>query len=346
MIPHPLVLAVLGCDLGALLLLLYAGWVAARVVANWQADATPEQLRLERQTEAAGLAGSAAALLSLLGSLVLVVAFAGALPGLVPGAMCGTGVLQATGGRGERALALRLLALLLLGAWRLVARLDARTPRAPLVRTAARLLLLAVPIALLAGLDTWRALAALDVHTPVDCCAVVYRHVHEAAAAGTQEPATPRAAPWIVASPLAALVLGVAALAVLGRGGERSARRTGLLALAALTFAPIATLALVRVWSAYHYGVLQHHCPWCLLLATHHLVGYPLFFAIMLVLFEGPAAWLAQRLGERHAELAAAAAARTRRATWGTLFGLALYVALAFGPALLWRWRYGVWLHG
>lgn len=345
MIPHPLVLAVLGCDLGALLLLLYAGWVAARVVAGWQADATPEQLRLERQTEAAGLAGSAAALLSLLGSLVLVVAFAGALPGLVPGAMCGTGVLQATGGRGERALALRLLALLLLGAWRLVARLDARTPRAPLVRTAARLLLLAVPVALLAGLDTWRALAALDVHTPVDCCAVVYRLVRDAAPAGTG-PATLRAAPWIVASALAALGLGAAALAALGRGGERSARRTSLLALAALAFAPIATLALVRVWSAYHYGVLQHHCPWCLLLATHHLVGYPLFFAIVLVLFEGPAAWLAQRLGARHAELAAAAAARTRRATWGTLVGLALYVALAFGPALLWRWRYGVWLHG
>lgn len=346
MIPHPLVLAVLGCDVGAALLLLYAGWVAARVVAGWQpGEATPGQLQLERQTEAAGLAGRTAALLSLLGTLVLVVAFAGALPGLVPGAMCGTGVLQATGGRGERALALRLLALLLLGAWRLFAKLDERTPRAPLAQTAARMLLLAVPIAVLAGLDTWRALAALDVHTPVDCCAVVYRQVREQAA-GSTGPTAASATPWVVASAAAAAALFAATLAALGRPGERSTRRAGLLALAALGFAPIAAFALVRVWAAYHYGVLQHHCPWCLFLGTHRLVGYPLFFAIALVLFEGPAAWLALRIGRRHPELEAAAAARARRAAWSTLVGLSLYAALAFGPALLWRWRYGVWLHG
>jgi len=109
-----------------------------------------------------------------LAALVLVVAIAGALPDLVPGAMCGTGVLEATAGRGERALALRCLALLLLGAFRPCARLDAGAPEAPLLPTEARLLLLALPVTLLAGLDTWRALAALDVHAAVDCCAVVY----------------------------------------------------------------------------------------------------------------------------------------------------------------------------
>ncbi|MBM4059732.1 MAG: hypothetical protein FJ265_01350 [Planctomycetes bacterium] len=343
MIPHPLALAVLGCDLAALLLLLFAGWIAARIAAGWQPGAaTQAQLRLERQAEVARLAGHAAALLVLLGTLVLVVLVASVLPALVPGAMCGTGVLQATAGRGERALALRLLALSLLGAFRLFARLDDHAVRSPLLPTVARLLLLAVPVAVLAGLDTARALAALDVHRPVDCCALVYGQLRAEPAA----PASPAVAPWVVASLAAAGALLLAALAVLGRSGVRSPLRTGLLALAALGFAPIAALALVRVWAAYHYGVLQHHCPWCLFLGRHGLAGYPLFLAILLVLGEGPAAWLAQQVGRRHPELAAPAAARARRAAWGALAGLALYTALAFGPALLWRWRHCVWLHG
>jgi hypothetical protein len=274
---------------------------------------------------------------------VLVVAIAGALPDLVPGAMCGSGVLEAMGGRGERALALRCLALLLLGVWRMCARLDAEAPHAPLRPTVARLLLLALPVALLAALDTWRAIAALDVHAAVDCCAVVYDQLR---AAGSTVAAPVGPATWVFASLLAAGLVLLAALAVLRCCGERSPLRTGLLAFAALGFAPVAVLSLPRVWAAYHYGVLAHHCPWCLFRGAHGMVGYPLFFAIALVLFAGPAGFFAVLVGRRRPELAGVAAVRARAAAWRVLVGLLLFAALAFGPALLWRWRHGVWLHG
>jgi len=339
MLIHPLTLAIAAADLAATALLAAAAWHAAAVASGWRpAAADAEQLRLERRAEAGSLLARWGAALFLLAGLLLIAAVAASLPAVVPGAMCGTGVVQATGGAADRALALRLLALVLLALWRAGDRLDRGAPRAPLAPQAARLLLLAVPVAVVAAVGTWRALAALDVHTPVECCAAVYDTAASAREARTTGGLSDGAL-------LAAAAAGWLLLLVSAVGSWRTRIATQrLAAAAAAAWTPLAALALVRVLSAYHYGVLHHHCPWCLFLPEHRLVGYPLFGALLLVLLDAPAAALALSWGRRADETAAAAlaraAARRRQAA------LLLFALLAAGPPLWWRWAHGVWLTG
>lgn len=337
---HPLGLAVIAGDVVALILLILASITSARLVTGWRPGApTRKQLLLERRAEASSIQGRCAAGIFLLSSLLLVITVAAVLPPIVPGAMCGTGVVEATGGLANRALALRLLALGLLGAWQLTDRLDRSAPSSPLGALPARLLLLATPIAAVAALDTAAALGSLDVGTPVDCCAVVYDQVVSVAEATRTWGLSDEVWTWLT------VVLGALLIpAALWAGAARGRPATSLLALFALAWVPVAAVAMVRVFSAYHYGVLHHHCPWCLFLAEHRLVGYAVFGALLVVLFDGVGVFLAERLGRTAPELAARARDRARRGAWRAVLAVGVYGLLAVVPALVWRLRFGVWM--
>lgn len=343
MLAHPLLLAVLVLDLLALVVLGVTVPTAVRVVVGWQPDSSDRgQLRLEARTDSGSVLLRCALGSYLLGTLLLLVALTGVLPEIVPGAMCGTGVLQATAGLGERAVAMRCLGAGLLAAWHLVDRLNRSHRMAPLTVAAARALLLASPVVVLALVDTARALWALDVQSPVDCCAVVYDQVQSprALAAGAAR-ANPR---WLVGC-----LLGSGLLAAMAGSMLRGARRRGTtidlaFAAASLVWTMVAAVVLVQVLAPYHYGVLAHHCPWCLFLPEHYGVGYGLFGALAVVALEGPAALLAARLGARRAELAVAARGRQRSAAWRLLVAQAVFWTLGGLPALVWRLRFGTWM--
>jgi hypothetical protein len=116
------------------------------------------------------------------------------------------------------------------------------------------------------------------------------------------------------------------------------------MAAAAFLWVPVAAIALVRVLAAYHYGVLHHHCPWCLFLPVHGGVGYPLFGALMVAAFEGAAAWGAAAIAARYPVVEPAGAARVRRSGRRVVAAVLLFFLLSAGPALLWRLRFGVWM--
>jgi hypothetical protein len=341
-ITHPAILAVLTADGITLLLLALAGWTALRITLHWSpGDADRRQLTLEADAEGTAITGRMALGLAGLSTGLLVVAVTAVLPDLVPGAMCGTGVLQGMGGLGGRAIALRGVGLGLLLMWGVVEGLNRQDPEGPLTRTAARLLLLALPTVALGAIETARAVFALDLHQPVSCCAVVYDQIRSPNAARTTAGLSDRF--WVGAC-LATGAATLAGAAMLTRCRTPARRPAIVTAISAAAFLPAAAVALVRVLSAYHYGVLHHHCPWCLFLPDHRLVGYPLFGALALVAAEGIAAVVAARVGRRVPGLAPAATARLRRAGWRILTGLAVFALLALIPPAVWRIRYGVWM--
>jgi hypothetical protein len=281
--------------------------------------------------------------LFLLGSGLLVLAVASVLPGLVPGAMCGTGVLQAAGPLGSRALGLRGVALAALFGWSLLDRLDRGHPMSPLASAAARALLLAAPVVLLAVVDSERAFLTLDGQEPVDCCAVVYDAVRSGEAS-TFRP-TVSWTTWMNVSAAPLLVTALAlALRRPGRQGWWSRLNPWLLAACSLVWLPLAALALVRELAAYHYGVLAHDCPFCLFVVRHRCVGSPLFGALLLVALEGMAAAIAARVGARFMVVQEAAADRARQAGMRVAVGTALFLALALWPAVVWRLHHGLWM--
>lgn len=345
MIWHPLVLAVVGLDLLGLLALLFAAAAALQVLLNWApGSAAAAQIALERRAETAEMAAGWGFWALLGASLVLVVGITNVLPELVPGAMCGTGVLQATAGSGARALGFRFGALVLLYGWRMLEAVNHRHPLRPLTLPAARLLLLALPLCLLATGATFQALAGLDVHQPVDCCAVVYDQFRPPELAGRSAGLPDRL--WVGLFALGGGVLIALALKLARAPDPVQGRWPGVLAAAGLLWAGAAAVALVRVLAAYTYEVLHHYCPWCLFLPEHRFVGFPLFGLLMLTVLEGCGVWTLALVARRCGLPLPSAASRLRAGGWRILWAAVLFSLLAAAPALWWRWRFGVWIGG
>ena len=125
-----------------------------------------------------------------------------------------------------------------------------------------------------------------------------------------------------------------------------SLKWNGLMALAAVVWLPVAVVTLVNSLSAYHYGVLQHQCPWCLFLFQHGSVGFPLFAALMVVTFEGPLSFLLPATVRATPAVFPAALDRSRTAASRVIWSLLVFTLLSVLPAIIWRLRFGVWISG
>ena len=175
MIWHPLLIAVILGDLLSLLLLTAAAKTAFQILIKWTPESAERvQIRLERKAETARLSAKFAFAVFFISSVILIIAITNVLPEIVPGAMCGTGVLQATDGLWGHALIFRFCVFFILMLWLTFEKLNLGRPDLPLTKYNSRILLLAFPCFLLAAVTTFRGTLRIDTHQPVDCCAVVY----------------------------------------------------------------------------------------------------------------------------------------------------------------------------
>jgi hypothetical protein len=324
--------------------LLYAmGFVRAiDVMLNWApAHADIDQLRRERHAETAVLLGhwalgflTAAALLGLVGVSVV-------WHRIVPGAMCGTGVLQAMGTDGTRAMIFWGVGLIILFGWRVLDGLDAHNPQGVLTQTGARVMISAAPFFLLAVFYSWQSLIRVETVPTVSCCAAVYDRV----LGGTSESAALRSLAAIclwfsLAGGAALLALMVLKIRFPDRG---SGARPAVLAI---LWSIAATVAVKQVGSAYYYQVLSHPCPWCLFLPDYYGAGFFIFGGLAVVVMESIALWIADRIRCRYPVLDDPAAKRIHRSSWRIAIAMIGFAMLALGPAIVWRLRTGVWLDG
>ncbi|MBI9084165.1 MAG: hypothetical protein JEZ11_11250 [Desulfobacterales bacterium] len=344
MILHPLLFGALVMDALGLLLVLGAARTAVAVALRWSPETgTAAQLTLEGQTESAGVCCRMALAIWMLATIVLVAATAEVMPSLVPGAMCGTGVLQAMGRSGTQTLILRLLLLLGMGGWLVLDRINSRHPLGPMTDLLFRWWLVLTPLAAVAFWVTASAIWHLDPHTPVSCCTAVYDAA--LAAPGAHEPLIPDTV-LIGAWAAASLVLVAIGLhAGVRPDGIRPWRNMALVVMVPIWSVAALTVT-SRILAAYYYEVLYHHCLWCLFLPEHQRVGWLVFGAWGVVLMEGTAAWVAASAGQKFPEVAPWAAKRQRRAMIGIAAAVIVFSATTGLPALVWRFRFGMWMSG
>ncbi len=342
---HPVVLSVVLVDLLASLCWTVAAAGAIPVASGWKAGAaTRGQLLLERRAEEVSSLARLGLGLHVVAAFSLLIAINHVLPSIVPGAMCGVGVLQAMPG-GWLAVAVRCLAFFLLWGWAVMDALDRRVPLAPLSVASAKALLVAVPAAWVAAWQTGEALLHVDVQHPVSCCAVVYDLAREGASTSTVAVAGD-------AHTVATALLGLALLAgalVLRERAARSLPRgwvASSIALGALAWAALAAWVLVDVAAPYLYGVLGHRCPLCFFLLQHHGVGYALFGSLLIATAGAVALAVASNAGARSAAVVPSARVFVRWAAVAVVAGIALFAVMAAGPAVVWRLRFGVWIGG
>ena len=343
MIWHPLLIAVMVGDLLSLLLWLGAAVTAFQIVIKWVPhSAKREQIQLERRAETARLAAKFSLSVFFLSTTLLIIGITNVLPAIVPGAMCGTGVLQATDGLGGRALMYRFFVFFIMALWFTLEKLNLSQPNAPLTKYNSRVLLLALPFFFLAVITTFRGILRIDSHQPVDCCAMVYDQFGSLAAA-RQIAGIPNTF-WVWTFwMLTALMLSCAVWS-LRTNRTKGEKATGSLAVITVIWVPIAVITLVRVYAAYFYQVLHHHCPWCLFLPEHKFVGVPLFGALIIITLEGPISYLAVKAAANDPDLLPRAKRRSKLAALRLLLTAVAYMGMVASPAIYWRLLYGVWL--
>jgi hypothetical protein len=342
---EPAVMAVMVSDFVVMLLILSASWTAYQVLLHWNPESAEEtQLNLEIASETSSIKVRAGAIAFFFSSMVLIMVIANALPKIVPGAMCGTGVIQATDGMGNRALVFRCLAMFMLFLQYELEKVDRTIPDSILVMVNARLLLMALPMLFLSIIATFRSLSRLNVQEPVDCCAAFYEAVR--ASADISFIATFPHKWLVVAFITGAFVLLVFGLRIWIASRLQSSHETFWLMIISLIWVIVSWITLVSVLSAYHYQVLNHHCPWCLFLPEHRAVGYPLFGALGLIAFEGSIPWVATRIGQKNPKLDFEVLARIRKAGFRLVSAVIVFVIISGLPALSWKLKYGVWISG
>ena len=315
---------------------------AIDVMLNWApARADIDQLRRERHAETAALLGhwalgflTAAALLGLVGIAVV-------WHRMIPGAMCGTGVLQAMGTDGSRAMIFWGGGLIILYVWRVLDGLDAHRPQGVLTQTAARVMISAAPFFLLAVFYSWQALMRVETVPTVSCCAAVYDRVLGGSSKSAALKSLAAICLWF------SLAGGAALLAMMVLKIRCPDRGSGTMpAVLAALWSIAATVAVKQVGSAYYYQVLSHPCPWCLFLPDYYGAGFFIFGGVAVILMESTALWLADRTRCRYPVLADPAGERIQRSAWRIVIAMIGFTMLTLGPAIAWRLRTGVWLNG
>jgi hypothetical protein len=339
---HPLFLAILLTDIVALFLLLAAALTSWRTVLYWDREsAGSRQLALESEVESASIQGRAAFWLVLFSALLLVSGIANVFHEDIRGAMCGTGVCQAMRGGGAKLILCNGLLLGVMLLWYELDKVNRKLADMPLTETNARLFLVIPPLSVLTLMQTWEAFSNIQPHRPVDCCSIVYDQfqslTHASNIAGLGDPW------WIGAFVALSLMLFGLGMTVCFSDASHPKRRLAL-AIVGWLWIPVAALTLVNILSAYHYEVLHHHCPWCLLLPEHSLVGYPLYGAMGIVGMETLTLFFLPRLTKQCPRAFSQALDRCLRGARHMIIAEIIFLIFSAGPAIFWWLRFGTWL--
>ncbi len=277
MILQPAVLTLLLISALGVAVLLAAAPFALQVIRRWDlASGSELQLRLERRTYLFSTLVAFVMALQLAGILLFVLN-ADRMAVQFPGAMCAVGTLNA-GRFGFGALLGQVALFFLAGMWLTLNHADSLGRDYPLVRIKYALMVgLLLPAAAAVLALQWTYFSGLRAQTLTSCCGSLF-----AEGAG----GLPGDLAALPPGPVRAAFFGCLALAVAAAWFLR--RRGGYLTGLASAAAFAATLAgITSFLSLYVYEHPHHHCPFCMLKAEFHHVGYALYVPLFLATAAG-----------------------------------------------------------
>jgi len=302
------------------ILLLIAMGVSIRILLKWDFDAfTPAQFKLEQQ---AYLVNTIALFIFVMkfGLLLYFAYTVDALAILIPGAMCGAGVITANG-YGHPLLIIKLVILSLLILWFYLNHYDLQSRYYRWFREKSALFIL---IGLTVGVEWWLDFAYfwhIDTHQAVSCCSALF---------GQLEGANPLPFGLDTTTLLILfyLLFGVVILTLWLDQGVAYI-------LSNLLFLYIAYYAVVYFFGTYIYQLPTHKCPFCMLQKEYYYVGYGVWFSLFVGSFIGingvmVALWIKRDLSD------------TLR--WWVVGLLGFFVLLCSGYVVGYYLKNGVWL--
>jgi hypothetical protein len=265
---HPLILALLTASLLTGFMVVYASVFGAQILRRWDLRSGGElQLRLERKTYLVStllMYVFAAELLS----LALFVFTADRIHGFFVGAMCAAGTLKAEG-FGYPALLLKGFNAILAGLWLILNAADNKGFDYPLVRVKYTWLLAAAPLILAEIVLQAAYFLGLKPDIITSCCSTLFSQ--GGSSLGSELASLPM-------GPMRVAFFGAIALSIgLGVAFVRTGRGAVALGVSSAATLIVSILAIVSFISIYIYELPTHHCPFCLLQAGYHFIGYPMY---------------------------------------------------------------------
>jgi hypothetical protein len=243
-------------------LLLIAFVVSLKVLVKWDFESfTPFQFALERQSYLV----STIILFVFLLKFILVAYFIfsiDALSLLLPGAMCGAGVIKANE-YGSYLLILKFFILFLLTLWLFIHYYDMRTKNHQWFKHKSWLFSLIFVFIVLELVLDFGYFSNIDTHMPVSCCAALF---------GQLEGANPL--PFGLNIPLLLVLFYLLYLLLIL---TIKSGYTVLYIITNILFVFIAYYAVVYFFGTYIYQLPTHKCPFCMLQPEYYYVGYLLW---------------------------------------------------------------------
>jgi len=324
MLVKPVVLALVLASGLIGLTMAYAAWQGLAILRHFDlASGSPRQLSLERKTYLISTILSYGMAFELL-SLFLFIYAGEDLHHLFVGAMCAVGTFNVNS-YGYTALTLKIAASLGCGVWLIVNHLDNQGYDYPLIRAKYAMLLPLTGLVLFEGYVQYGFFAHMAPNLITSCCGAVF-----------SDEATGLSASLAHLPPSLAQILFWGGLLALARGGVhflatgRGARLFSWLAGGMFVVGIMAVLSFISVsW----YELPTHHCPFCLLKAEFHWIGYPLYASLLLLGICGAGVGAVER-ARGIPSLAAALPRLQRRLCQAALAGAGLMALIALWPML------------
>ena len=333
MLFHPLSIAVILTDAVSCYFLFAAFSSSIRVLLqDGEADEQESPLSVIRE-ESISRNGRFILLLQCLSLLFMLFGISLVFPPILTGIMCGTGVLQISGETGVQMLLVKICTLLVLHVWYLIDRAKQELPAGKMDMAAAKAMLCSVPFVFLSVWLTVKTLWVMNMGQSGDCCTLAYGAAADGSSVNLNL--------WLTLLGGSTLVLFL-----FGAGaGKRNPIPIQLFAVLAggVLWGLAATVCLDYFFSAYYYGVSQHHCLWCLFLPGNYGVGYLFFFVLALVLSQSSALFVNGRIAMSQGELVKWTGMKRQQSGMLIIAGIFVYFLLTLLPVLLWKIQHGVW---
>ena len=192
------------------------------------------------------------------------------LSGIVPGAMCGAGVIGANE-FGKVALFVKILIVLLSMLWFRLNSHDEKTKNQPYFRMKLFFFVFIYMLIVLEIILELKFFTNISTESPVLCCSVIYTDVTDI----NQLPLNLSMRQLLYT--FYGLYLFILVL--------NYYKKRCILALVSLLFSYISYYVIVYFFGTYIYELPTHKCPFCMLQSDYNFIGYAIFFSLFLATF-------------------------------------------------------------
>ena len=319
MIVHPAIIALLVGSLLASSMLCYASYYGVRILGNWDLKSGSElQLSLERRTYLITTILTYAFLFQLL-SLFLFIYTADHLHNLFVGAMCAAGSLHVNE-FGYPTIILKVVNSIFAGLWLIVNFTDNQAYDYPLIKKKYVFLLAFTPFVVTETILQANYFLRMDPNIITSCCGSLFTADAEGVTSGVVS--LPRIPASLAFYSLMAFTFG------LGIYSYVTAKGTFVFSLTTMVTFVACIAALISFISLYFYELPTHHCPFDILQAEYHFVGYPIYVSLLAGVVSGLGAGLV-RLCNKIKTLKAVIPGIQRRLTLISLISYGIFMVIA-----------------